>query len=79
MASTAPKEIIEGTQCFWHERTGDALSHEDAREAIANVSAFFNLLAAWDRASGPAGPDVPEPGPEHAARPEVGPAEANAL
>ena len=79
MAPAPPNNLITETQCFWHERTGDALSHEDGREAIANVSAFFALLAAWDRASGPAGPEGAESGPEHAARPEAGPAEANAL
>jgi len=62
-----------------HERTGDAVSHEDAREAIANVSAFFTLLAAWDRASEPASPKVAELRPEHEARPDAGPREANAL
>jgi len=42
------REAVAETQCFWQERTGEALSDEDAREAIRNVSAFFDLLHEWD-------------------------------
>ena len=37
---------LEATQRFWEERTGEHVSDEDAREAIRNVSAFIDLLAA---------------------------------
>lgn len=36
---------------FWEERTGDQVSMDDAAQAIANVTAFFDLLAKWDRQS----------------------------
>ena len=34
---------------FWGERTGKSFSREEAREMVANVSGFFQVLAEWDR------------------------------
>ena len=42
-------DIIEHTLNFWGKRTGKDLSREDAREMVANVSGFFQVLAEWDR------------------------------
>ena len=36
------------TQRFWAGRTGEAISPEDAREAVRNVAGLFDLLARWD-------------------------------
>ena len=77
MSRGTQPQLEAETRRYWQERTGRAVSPEDAREAVANVSAFFDLLAAWESASEPAGQVVAEPESEHAARPELGPAEAN--
>ena len=79
MASAPPNNLITATQTFWQARTGDMPSHEDAREAIANVTAFFGLLSAGDRQSESADWEGAELGRERAALPETDPAEANAL
>jgi len=42
-------DIIEQTLDFWGKRTGKDLSREDAREMVANVAGFFQVLAEWDR------------------------------
>ena len=44
--------FIEETRDFWQQRTGEPVSHEDAREAVQNASAFIELLAEWERAEG---------------------------
>jgi len=41
-------EAIEATRDFWQKRTGKPISREDAREAISNITAFFDLLHEWD-------------------------------
>jgi len=43
------QDILNQTIAFWSERTGQKCSHEDAREMVANVSGFFNVLAEWER------------------------------
>jgi len=48
----ASRDILERTQRLWSERIGRAVSTEGAREAIHNVSVFFELLAQWDRSRG---------------------------
>ena len=45
--------LVKQTQRFWQERADCAVSEEDAREAIRNVSALFDLLATWDQESQP--------------------------
>ena len=42
-------DILEKTMAFWSERTGKSFSREEAREMVANVSGFFQVLAEWDR------------------------------
>ncbi len=42
-------DILEKTMAFWGERTGKSFSQEEAREMVANVSGFFQVLAEWDR------------------------------
>jgi hypothetical protein len=42
-------DILEKTMAFWAERTGKSFSREEAREMVANVSGFFQVLAEWDR------------------------------
>lgn len=42
-------DIIEHTLNFWGKRAGKDLSREDAREMVANVAGFFQVLAEWDR------------------------------
>ena len=44
-----PSDIIEHTLTFWGKRRGEDLSREDAREMVANVAGFFQVLAEWDR------------------------------
>jgi hypothetical protein len=46
---TKTNDLIQNTMDFWQKRTGRSVSVEDARQMIANVSGFFNLLAKWDK------------------------------
>ena len=39
---------IERTVTFWEGRTRKEYSREDAREMLANISGFFDVLAEWD-------------------------------
>ena len=49
MAQPSP-EIIEQTILAFKRRTGRAISEEDARQAVENVSGFFRMLQQWDEA-----------------------------
>lgn len=60
MAGDPSAALLADTRRFWHGRTRQAVSAEDAREAIANVAAFFRLLAKWD-ADASQGPGDPAP------------------
>jgi hypothetical protein len=42
-------DIIHQTIIFWCEHTGQDFSQEDARQMVANVAGFFNVLAEWER------------------------------
>ena len=42
-------DILEHTLTFWSERTQQAFSREEARQMVANVVGFFQVLAAWER------------------------------
>lgn len=42
-------DILKKTMAFWGERTGKSFSREEAREMVANISGFFQVLAEWDR------------------------------
>ena len=54
MAQGLSPEVVAYTRRFWEEQTGQPVSDEDAREAIRNIAAFADLIAAWERAA--AGP-----------------------
>jgi hypothetical protein len=45
----ADQDFTQRTLDLWQSRTAHKLTAEDAREMAANVSAFFRLLAEWDR------------------------------
>jgi hypothetical protein len=42
-------DIIEHTIAFWSERTKQEFSREDARQILANVAGFFQVLAEWEQ------------------------------
>jgi len=42
-------DLAKYTQEIWGTHYGDHLSLEDAREVIANVSQFFDLLYEWEQ------------------------------
>ena len=48
-AKEISSDFVEHTRGFWSGRTGEQVFSEDAREAIRNVSALFDLLATWDQ------------------------------
>ncbi|MCE5239794.1 hypothetical protein LLH23_15105 [bacterium] len=58
MAQGLSPEVVADTRRFWQERTGEAVSEEDAREIIRNLAGFFDLLHEWDQAA----QGKPEPG-----------------
>jgi len=41
-------KIIQATIDFWKAYTGRTLSTQEAREAVANMSGFFELLSEWE-------------------------------
>jgi len=41
-------ELIQQTILFWEQYAGIRLSAQEAREAIANMSGFFELLNEWE-------------------------------
>jgi hypothetical protein len=44
------KQLIDKTLKVWQPRTARALSPEDARQIIENVTGFFTILQEWDAA-----------------------------
>jgi len=46
MAQYSP-ELIEKTISTFKNRTGRAISKEEARQAVENVSGFFQVLQEW--------------------------------
>lgn len=60
-------DILDQTIAFWSRRTGQAFSHEDARQMVANVAGFFQLLAEWDHKD--ASRDEPDNTPQRRGRP----------
>ncbi len=46
---TNSHNIIQHTKHFWSGRTGAQLSADDAREIVANVTGFFQVLCEWDK------------------------------
>lgn len=65
MAPGLSREALDETRRYWQEQTGEALSDEDARQAISNLSAFLDLLAKWEGAQEEPRPteaaDIPTP------------------
>ncbi len=49
MAQPSP-ELIEETISIFESRTGEQISEEKCRQALENISGFFQLLADWDQA-----------------------------
>jgi hypothetical protein len=49
MAQYSP-ELIEQTVSIFESRTGRAMSEEDARQAVENISGFFRVLQEWAEA-----------------------------
>jgi hypothetical protein len=45
----ANDNLIERTRRLWMLRFGRDLSHEEAREAVENVTGFFAILDEWSR------------------------------
>lgn len=43
-------ELIEQTISIFESRTGRAMSREDARQAVENISGFFRVLQEWAEA-----------------------------
>ena len=42
-------DIISTTKAFWLRKVGATLSDEEAREAVENITGFFQLLEKWHR------------------------------
>jgi predicted transcriptional regulator len=49
MAQYSP-ELIEQTILIFESRTGRVISEEDARQAVENISGFFQMLQEWAEA-----------------------------
>ena len=43
------ENFINHTLEFWQKQTPQKLSYEDARQIIANVTGFFEVLSKWER------------------------------
>ncbi len=46
------EELITSTAEFWQSRSPRRFSREDARQAIENVTGFFQVLAKWSATRG---------------------------
>jgi hypothetical protein len=42
-------KCIEETAIFWSQKTGKAISAEDAREINKNISGYLAVLCEWDK------------------------------
>jgi len=51
MAHYSP-ELIEQTISVFENRTGRVISEEEARQAVENISGFFQVLQEWAEAEG---------------------------
>jgi len=43
------KDTVNLTTEFWQPQYSQALTPEDAREIVENVTQFFQILGEWDR------------------------------
>jgi hypothetical protein len=53
-SDAANDNLIDRTIALWKPRLRRDLNREDARQIVANVTGFFNVLAEWSRAEMPA-------------------------
>jgi hypothetical protein len=49
MVNPQQPDLIEHTMAFWSERTQQVFSREEARQMVANVVGFFQVLTEWQR------------------------------
>jgi len=47
MQASTSRDIIDQTLSVWESRTPRTLSREDARQIIANMTAFLRILDQW--------------------------------
>jgi hypothetical protein len=52
-------DFIDDTIAIWQKRSKRALTREDGREIIENMTGFFRVLLEWDRADRAASNDDP--------------------
>lgn len=50
-AHSRPSNFPSRTRQFWELRTTRPLDQEDAREMVANIAGFFQVLHAWSSTS----------------------------
>lgn len=43
------QDILDQAIHLWRHRTGVAISREDAKEMVNNITGFFRVLLEWDR------------------------------
>ena len=53
--NAANDNLIDRTIETWQPRVDHALSHEDTRQIVENVTGFFSILAEWSQA------EIPDP------------------
>lgn len=41
-------QVIQQTQEFWNQKTGQEITQQEAWEMIYNISGFFKILAEWE-------------------------------
>ena len=58
MAQHSP-ELIEQTISIFESRTSRTISNEDARQAVENISGFFQVLQEWAEAESKDGHEEP--------------------
>lgn len=61
-AGQEERSLIEETLALWQPYSARRLTPEDARQIIANVVGFFDLLNAWDTAERRKEADLPQAG-----------------
>ncbi|MCP4651456.1 MAG: hypothetical protein GY853_15425 [PVC group bacterium] len=45
----ADRKFIEKTRQYFSSHDNDNIGKEAAREAVENITGFFDILASWDR------------------------------
>jgi hypothetical protein len=51
MGSEREEALIRETRAVWQEAYSHFVSEDEAKDILANVTNFFNLLEEWDRRS----------------------------